>query len=59
MKEGQITTLQGEQHEIKSIGNYYATTYILDEQGQRFKLYGKLGYLTGRITIKQPNIIQL
>lgn len=60
MKEGQvITTITGELHEIVSMGEIFAKTHQLDENGKPFKLHGKDGYLEGRLTINETKLLDL
>ena len=59
MQEGQTINRFGELHEIKSIGKIFATTYILDKMGNRFKLHGKDGFLLGRLTINETKLLDL
>ena len=59
MNKGQTITRLGETYEIKSIGEIFAKVYQLDDNGNKFKLFGKDEYLLGRITIKETKLLNL
>jgi hypothetical protein len=45
--------------EIKSIGEYVAQVYQLDENKERIKKFRGEGLLEGKLTIKEKNLISL
>lgn len=60
MQVGEKTeTVHGEPVEIHSLGDYTASVYQLDDEGERIKKYRGQGYLMGIMTIKEKEYIEL